>query len=80
MTQALINSLTAVHGDADNHLGNLGTYLNGAINWSTYDERDKRWGFEVTDEDDNTAQLWLTRDDLLALHAKLTITLLRDAK
>jgi hypothetical protein len=80
MTQALLDSLAAVHGGEDDRLSELGIYREGVINWTSYDKRDQRWCFEVTDEDDNIARLWLTRDELLALHAKLTITLLRDAK
>jgi hypothetical protein len=71
--QELIASLTAVHADSGIDFGD-----DKYIDWSS------RLGngayiFEAGDGTDTT-QLWLTRSDLLRLHAALTLTLLRDGE
>ena len=72
-TQELLDSLTAVHSDESI------TVAGGYIDWSTVTRRHCRI-LEVGDDSNRAVQLVLTRDDLLKLHAALTVTLLRDAQ
>lgn len=70
--EQLVASLTAVQ-EAD------GVYLGDDryVDWSSRDGG--KYIFEAGDGID-TVQLTLTRDDLLKLHAALTLTLLRDGE
>jgi hypothetical protein len=69
-TETLIASLTAVQPDES-----ITADGDGYIDWSTRDG-DRR-AFEVGAQGD-TAVLWMTHDELVQLHARLTLTLLRD--
>jgi hypothetical protein len=73
--EQLIASLTAT----DNADGLYGIDGDGSIDWSTRDDQSGRRAFEVSNDGD-TAQIWMTREDLVALHTQLTLTLLADAK
>lgn len=72
MTQELLASLTAVHTDEGVE------FDDGLIDWSMRDG--ERRAFDVSDGQGGSAVLWLSRDDLLQLHARLTLTLLRDVQ
>lgn len=69
--QQLIDSLTATHDAAQDSIETS----DGSIDWSTVDG-DRR-AFDVhSDTDGETVTLWMSRDELLDLHRKLTLTLL----
>lgn len=70
-TEILIATLTAVQHDE----GVTDIDGDGYIDWSTRDG-DRR-AFEVGAQGD-TATLWMTHDELVQLHTRLTLTLLRD--
>lgn len=77
MTQneLLIASLTAITATNDDALQiDDNTY----IDWSSTDDTSGNRCFEVGGDGDAT-QVWLTRDQLVELHRKLTLTLLADA-
>jgi hypothetical protein len=77
---ALAASLEAVHGPNDTLALNLasGAYFD----WSTADDtgRTIEIGENINNPGAPVVQLTLTHDELLALHAKLTLTLMRDAQ
>ena len=74
MTQDLIESLVATHTAADDGVYNIDGD-DSYIDWSTVD--DDRRCIELS-HDGDTAQVWMTREQVRELHHRLTITLLAE--